>query len=162
MENNIMICMIHAAYLSVHTRPAGSPCESSVQLALTLESGSIRRWNLEVPALSDAHDRREFLGLAGAVGAAVAAGVLAPYDAEASTKKGETEKYAWMYGCLVDTTQCVGCRSCEEACNIANELPKPDKSFDDPTVLNEMRRPSPGAFTVVNRYYPNPPNGHNE
>lgn len=66
------------------------------------------------------------------------------------------------FGCLFDITQCVGCRSCEEACNIANSLPAPDKPFDDPTVLDRERRPSSKAFTVVNRYYPNPPDLHNE
>ncbi len=55
-------------------------------------------------------------------------------------------------GVLVDTTLCIGCRSCEGACNKTNHLPKPDKSFDDDSVLDEMRDTSPAAFTVVNRY----------
>ncbi len=55
-------------------------------------------------------------------------------------------------GVLVDTTLCVGCRSCEAACNKVNELPKPDRSFDDDSVLDQPRDTSPTAFTVVNKY----------
>lgn len=55
-------------------------------------------------------------------------------------------------GVLVDTTLCVGCRSCEAACNEVNKLPKPERSFDDDSVLDNIRDTSPGAFTVVNKY----------
>ena len=55
-------------------------------------------------------------------------------------------------GVLVDTTLCVGCRSCEAACNKVNGLPKPDRSFDDDSVLEEVRDTSPTAYTVVNKY----------
>ncbi len=55
-------------------------------------------------------------------------------------------------GCLVDTTKCVGCRKCEEACNRTNRLPMPDKPFDDLWVLRERRRPDATRFTVVNSY----------
>ena len=58
------------------------------------------------------------------------------------------------YGCLVDLTRCIGCRKCEEACNRVNHLPAPERSFEDPTVLNRLRRPDEKAFTVVNRYFP--------
>ena len=34
------------------------------------------------------------------------------------------------YGCLVDTTLCVGCRKCEQACNERHRLPKPSESFE--------------------------------
>jgi Fe-S-cluster-containing dehydrogenase component len=55
-------------------------------------------------------------------------------------------------GVLVDTTLCIGCRKCEEACHQANELPRPDRSFSDPTVLRSERRPTHAALTVVNAY----------
>ncbi len=57
------------------------------------------------------------------------------------------------YGVLVDTTLCVGCRSCEKACNEINEdLPrKPAESFKDKSVFEERRRMDYGAYTVVNR-----------
>jgi Fe-S-cluster-containing dehydrogenase component len=56
-------------------------------------------------------------------------------------------------GVLVDTTLCVGCRSCETACNQVNGLPKPKVAFeDDDSLFEEHRDTSPNAFTVVNKY----------
>ena len=46
----------------------------------------------------------------------------------------------------------MGCRKCEAACNEVNQLPKPDKSFDDLTVLENKRRTSAKAYTVVNQF----------
>ena len=59
-----------------------------------------------------------------------------------------------QFGVLVDTTLCVGCRSCEKACNEINEdLPrKPAGSFKDDSVFENRRRMDYGAYTVVNRY----------
>ena len=59
-------------------------------------------------------------------------------------------------GCLVDTTLCIGCRKCEEACNINNRLPHPQTPFSDRTVLFNKRRPDSEALTVVNQYSGNP------
>jgi Fe-S-cluster-containing dehydrogenase component len=56
------------------------------------------------------------------------------------------------YGMLTDFTACVGCRSCEKACNEANNMPEPDKPFDDGSVFKEQRWPSAKTFTVVNLY----------
>ena len=55
---------------------------------------------------------------------------------------------------LVDTTRCVGCRSCEKACNETNkDLPrKPAEIFKDKTVFEGRRRMDYSAYTVVNRY----------
>ena len=59
-------------------------------------------------------------------------------------------------GVLVDTTVCIGCRSCEYACRTAHGLPSPPlETYEDKTVFNEMRRPDSSALTVVNQY-PNP------
>ncbi len=57
-------------------------------------------------------------------------------------------------GVLVDTTLCVGCRSCEKACNRINEdLPhKPSETFRDDSVFEQRRRMEWDAYTVVNRY----------
>jgi formate dehydrogenase iron-sulfur subunit len=55
-------------------------------------------------------------------------------------------------GVLVDTTLCIGCRKCEEACNRRNRLPRGVESFSDRDVLRSFRRPSATAFTVVNRF----------
>ncbi len=55
---------------------------------------------------------------------------------------------------LVDTTLCVGCRACEQACNEVNpDLPLvPDTFFRDASVFDRRRRMDADAFTVVNRY----------
>jgi len=60
--------------------------------------------------------------------------------------------YPDSYGVLHDTTLCIGCRKCEEACNQVNSLPLPDKPFDDPSVLETKRRTDDRTFTVVNKY----------
>jgi Fe-S-cluster-containing dehydrogenase component len=64
-------------------------------------------------------------------------------------------------GVLVDLTRCVGCRSCEAACNKEQKLPAPERPFDDMSVFDETfhggkqkRRPDEKAYTVVNRYNP--------
>jgi formate dehydrogenase iron-sulfur subunit len=97
-------------------------------------------------------DRRNFLkgGLLG--GAAVLA-----MNGEA-TAAGSYEGYPNSMGVLVDLSRCVGCRTCEAACNREQGLPAPDKPFDDESVFDEIyhgnqkRRPSESAYTVVNRY----------
>jgi len=58
-------------------------------------------------------------------------------------------------GMLTDLTECVGCRTCEKACNQANRLPEPEVPFDEKSVFEKKRRPTASAYTVVNRY-PNP------
>jgi len=55
-------------------------------------------------------------------------------------------------GVLHDTTLCIGCRRCEKACNEVNDLPAPEKPFDDMSVLENKRRTDEKTFTVVNRY----------
>jgi len=60
--------------------------------------------------------------------------------------------YPDSYGVLHDTTLCIGCRSCERACNEVNGLPAPEKPFDDISVLEEKRRTDAKAYTVVNKY----------
>lgn len=62
------------------------------------------------------------------------------------------EGYPDRMGVLVDLTRCVGCRSCEAACNKEQGLPEPDLPFDDQSVFEEKRRPTEKAYTVVNRY----------
>jgi Fe-S-cluster-containing dehydrogenase component len=92
--------------------------------------------------------RRSFLKLFGAGGAIA---LLAANPAKAAEVVGQSPKDDAI-GVLVDTTLCVGCRSCEAACNKANSLPKPDRPFDDESVLEQSRDTSPTAFTVVNKY----------
>jgi formate dehydrogenase iron-sulfur subunit len=92
--------------------------------------------------------RRSFLKLVGTGGAMA---LLGASGVQATEIARPPRKEAAM-GVLVDTTLCIGCRSCEGACNEANVLPKPDRPFDDETVLDQMRDTSPSAFTVVNKY----------
>ena len=92
-------------------------------------------------------NRRVFLSILGAAGVSLA---VEPKKATAGSLKAPPD----AFGCLVDLTRCIGCRKCEEACNKVNNLPPPDRSFEDPTVLNKLRRPDEKAFTVVNRYFP--------
>jgi Fe-S-cluster-containing dehydrogenase component len=61
-------------------------------------------------------------------------------------------------GILSDLTRCVGCRSCEAACNEINKLPPPKIPFEDQSVFEKIRRTDAQTYTVVNRY-PNPKPG---
>lgn len=53
-------------------------------------------------------------------------------------------------GVLVDTTRCLGCRSCEMACAKAHDLPRPD--FDPKTGYDKPRTMSEIQWTAVSRY----------
>lgn len=92
--------------------------------------------------------RRQFLGWFTA--ASTTAAVIGKKSEAASNKV--FEGYPGSFGVLHDTTRCIGCRKCEEACNKVNELPKPEKSYDDLSVLDTKRRTSKDAYTIVNRF----------
>ena len=51
---------------------------------------------------------------------------------------------------LVDTNRCIGCRDCEVACAVQNDLPVPDGK--DKSVFREIRDTSPTEWTVVNEF----------
>lgn len=93
--------------------------------------------------------RRKFLTWMGGAGASAVVGS----KAQASTHK-HFEGYPDSYGVLHDMTLCIGCRSCEEACNKVNDLPAPETSFKDLTVLEQKRRMTDTAYTVVNKFEP--------
>lgn len=95
-------------------------------------------------------NRRTLLKL----GLAATSGAAAPITAAralqtASEWSSPSLNYASV---LVDTTLCIGCRKCEEACNHRNHLPRTAESFSDRNVLRTFRRPSENAFTVVNQF----------
>jgi formate dehydrogenase iron-sulfur subunit len=61
-------------------------------------------------------------------------------------------------GVLIDTTLCVGCRSCEMACNEANGNPEPIE-FGEDRVFETRRTTGTDSFTVVNRFRSTPAGG---
>ncbi|MCG2774759.1 MAG: 4Fe-4S dicluster domain-containing protein [Desulfobacterales bacterium] len=91
--------------------------------------------------------RRRFLGWMGAAGLGTTFG----NSAHAAVNK-HYKGYPESFGVLHDTVLCIGCRNCEAGCNKVNELPPPDRPFDDISVLDNKRRTDPKAYTVVNRY----------
>lgn len=91
--------------------------------------------------------RRKFLGWMGAAGLGSAVGK----SASAASAKHFTG-YPDSVAVLHDTVLCVGCRSCEDACNKVNDLPPPEKPFKDKSVLDQKRRTTATAHTVVNKF----------
>ena len=96
-------------------------------------------------------NRRGFLR--GSLVASAAATVSLAKKTEAATFEG----YPDAMGVLVDLSRCVGCRSCEAACNKEQNLPAPEKPFNDFSVFDEMhhgqkRRTDETRYTIVNRY----------
>jgi len=98
-------------------------------------------------------NRRDFLKVAGAAGCTLLAANSRPSGA--ATVGAKEKDVGEFYGMLIDTVKCIGCRSCEEACNGQNGLPPPKEPFSDEKVLDRMRDTTPDAFTVLNKF----PNG---
>ena len=69
-------------------------------------------------------NRRDFLKIAGAAGACLAGSKAGRANAAAAVDPGRE-----FNGMLIDTTKCIGCRACEEACNQKNKLAEPEVSF---------------------------------
>ncbi len=87
-------------------------------------------------------DRRQFFATSATIGAAV----LPIKPAKAENAKPNKE----FVGVLVDTTMCIGCRSCEVACSVANDNFVPDVENDD--AFRQYRDTSERQYTVVNRF----------
>ena len=94
-------------------------------------------------------NRRDFLKYLGVAGSLATLGKTSESQAAGHSKTSKDQ-----LGVLVDTTLCVGCRSCEEACNEINkELPPKSKDFfKDKSVLDKKRRMDYDCYTIVNRY----------
>lgn len=86
-------------------------------------------------------NRRSFLATLGVAGAGVlhADRILAQ---EAGTDQEPL-------GVLIDTTRCIGCRTCEFMCAEAHGFPEPDPDY---SVLEEERTTSECQWTLVNQY----------
>lgn len=107
-------------------------------------------------------DRRNLLKWMATLGATTGLSTAAGFaSSDKHEKKQDDDK---QVGCLVDTTLCIGCRQCEEACNRRNGLPQPETSFKDKSVFRDFRRPHVDAFTVVNEFPggPSPDQGQKE
>ncbi len=87
-------------------------------------------------------DRRQFFRTSAIVGAAV----LPVKQSKAENTKENRE----FIGVLCDTTRCIGCRSCEVACSVANGNFVPDVKNDN--ALEKTRDTSEKQYTVVNRF----------
>jgi Fe-S-cluster-containing dehydrogenase component len=97
-------------------------------------------------------NRRSFLKVLGGgiVGGGIAGVASGNIVIPKKLKAEETVSPQQFVGILVDTTRCVGCRACEEACAQANHLPVPDIS--DNSVLEKERKTTQNQLTVVSRY----------
>ena len=91
--------------------------------------------------------RRKFLGWFGAA----SIGTIKGNSASAAGDK-HFKGFPDTFGVLHDISLCVGCRSCEAACNKVNDLPASEDSFTDLTVLDQERRTHATTYTVVNKY----------
>lgn len=88
-------------------------------------------------------DRRDFLKLTGVVGASAIS-----KSAKASSEVDPDAPE--FYGVLVDTTRCIGCRTCEVACGTENSMLVPDVENDG--ALENFRETDEKQWTVVNRF----------
>lgn len=104
--------------------------------------------------MSSKISRRRFLA-GSAAGAA-----LVMHPGKKAFASGSFSGFPDGMGVLVDLTRCVGCRTCEAACNKEQQLPEPALPFDDYSVFDEIdehgqkRRTTDKAYTIVNRYDP--------
>ncbi len=97
--------------------------------------------------------RRVFLKGLGAGIAGVTSGSILTPDKLGATESAGSKEIAGseeFMGVLIDTTRCVGCRSCEVACAEAHNFPVPD--IEDESVFETPRQPTESQWTVVNRF----------
>jgi formate dehydrogenase iron-sulfur subunit len=90
--------------------------------------------------------RRFFLKSCAALTAAGAASALPASEPAAAESTSARDGF----GVLVDTTQCIGCRTCEASCAEANRLPEPERMGDD-SIFATHRETGERQFTVVNK-----------
>ena len=86
-------------------------------------------------------NRRTFVQTLGVAGASL-------LPAKIGRANGQETRPEFV-GVLVDTTRCIGCRSCELACAETHGFPEPDL---DESVLDKERTPTVTQWSIVNRY----------
>lgn len=92
-------------------------------------------------------DRRKFLKVSAATAGVLVSGAVSADDVRV------VDDFAGAYGVLVDTVLCVGCRKCEQACQLANgPCDRDPESLLDRSVFATQRRPDECAYTVVNEF----------
>jgi len=96
--------------------------------------------------------RRQFLKWAGMATGGLCAARAAASPGTSLPGGAPSHNDVEFYGILIDTTKCIGCRACEEACNGQNHLPAPKISFSSESVFEKRRDTAPDAYTVVNRF----------
>ena len=87
-------------------------------------------------------DRRQFIRTSFTLGAAGA-----PMSELGAASQKEHKEFV---GVLVDTTRCIGCRSCEVACSVTNDNFVPDIKKDN--ALEKVRDTTEKQFTIVNKF----------
>jgi formate dehydrogenase iron-sulfur subunit len=94
--------------------------------------------------------RRAFLQTGGLAAAGAAGAALAP-EVAAETPAGSdlTERAAQQRAMLFDSTLCVGCRSCEVACNDDNQLGRAPDAIFQGRPAQDARALAPDVFTYV-------------
>jgi formate dehydrogenase iron-sulfur subunit len=98
-----------------------------------------------MPSLS----RRAFLEAGGRVAAGAAGATLAS-DLAAETPAGPlAEQAATQWAMLFDSTLCVGCRSCEVACNDDNQLGRTTEEIFQGRPAEDARALAPNVYTYV-------------
>ena len=96
--------------------------------------------------------RRNFLKLLGLSGGAAALSTTAIQSVAKAASNTKIAPNPDAIGVLHDSTLCIGCRMCEEACAGVNNRPSPQQPFSDLSVLDTKRRTSVNSYTVVNKY----------
>ena len=93
--------------------------------------------------------RRAFLQTGGVAAAGAATAVMAP-EAAAETPAGTlAEQAAEQRAMLFDSTLCVGCRSCEVACNEKNQLGRTTDEIFQGRPAEDARALAPNVYTYV-------------
>jgi formate dehydrogenase iron-sulfur subunit len=96
--------------------------------------------------------RRDFLKVCGASAAMLGVGAQIAPPALGSGTRNVPIQSTNVMGVLIDTTQCIGCRSCQRACALANNLPSNGRESElSATALSviELKNISPSAKNPV-------------